>query len=182
MLNDISISESFCMSNEIAHSVAQTEGAAPESFLQRYRMHLIGSVTFLLIIVFLLIGIAVGMTKRNFEKKFYLEQIVKLKLALSQTLEARDDLGKEVARLKVELRAKSDRVDEVEAQLEKAENQKTKPAASAEPAEQASSGDQGVDYVRLKAGDCVVEGSSAATAAQWRECLKNARKTPESKH
>jgi ABC-type uncharacterized transport system fused permease/ATPase subunit len=170
------------MSDEIAHSVAQAEGADPESFLQRYRMHLMGSAAVLLMIIFLLVGITIGMTKRNFEKKFYLEQIVKLKLALSQSLETREDLGKEVTRLKVELRAKSDRVDELEAQLAKTENQKDKPTATAEPAEQTSTGDQGLDYVRLKGGDCVVEGSSAATATQWHDCLKRARKTPESKH
>ncbi|QLG89704.1 hypothetical protein HQ393_16430 [Chitinibacter bivalviorum] len=168
---------------------------APVSFLQRYRLHLAGAGVLLLVVFFLLIGIAIGMAKKNFEKKFYLTQIEKLKDSLAQAVDHREEMQKEITDLKIDLRAKKDHVSELDEKIEKLEAKLKKSGGEVEPATSthganvastaavASSGDQGVDYVRLKAGDCVVDsGAAANTASKWRECLKNAKKTPETKH
>ena len=157
------------------------------SFFAKYRWPILGGAAVVLVSIFLLIGIAIGMAKKNFEKKFYLTQIEKLKEALSKSLEKRTELDHDISELKIELRAKKDHLAELEDKVEKLERAQkhagssegavsttaTKTAESAAP-----EGDGSEAYLRLKAGDCLVEGSSGATAANWRECLKKGKKTP----
>ncbi len=164
----------------------QPESPAPHaspSFLERYRLHLIGGTAVLLIIVFFMGGIALGMSKRSFEKKFYLDQIAKLKITLSSAVERQDELSQEIKELKIELLARKDHVAELEDKIaafeRKTEKSTTAPTVSGGKvgaAEPASTGDAGLDYVRLKAGDCVMDGSGGATAEKWRECLQKSKK------
>lgn len=159
--------------------------SVPPSFLERYRLHLIGATAVLLIIVFFMGGIALGMSKRSFEKKFYLDQIAKLKITLSSAVERQDELSQEIKELKIELRARKDHVAELEEKIAAFERKAEKSTTAAAPVstsakagggESASTGDAGLDYVRLKAGDCVVDGSAGVTAEKWRECLQKSKK------
>lgn len=170
----------------IAESVATH---SPANFFAQHRLAIIGAGVFVLVVIFLLVGLAIGMAKKNFEKKFYLTQIEKLKDALSGSLEKRTELEKDITELKVELRAKKDHIAELEdkvASLERV-SQRSEPATSEAHSSKAadattqtagSAPDPGEAYLRLKAGDCLVEGSSGNTAANWRECLKKGKKTP----
>ncbi|WP_410499267.1 hypothetical protein [Chitinibacter sp. S2-10] len=154
-------------------------------FFQRYRLPFIWAGSLFLLIFFLLLGIAVGMSKRSFEKKFYVEQIVKLKTTILQQIEAHDAQDEELKQLRIDLRAKSDRVDELEKKLaELGGHSRTSSASRSSTTQELSSatGDPGVDYLHLKTGDCVVDGQAAATAQQWKACLQNAKKTPGAKN
>ncbi|QLI81991.1 hypothetical protein HZU75_10865 [Chitinibacter fontanus] len=176
------------MSDDVAtSSVSESHAASPvaaPSFLQRYRLHLIAVGAVVLIVIFFMAGVVLGMSKRNFEKKFYLEQIERLKTTLSASVEKQDELAKEIQELKIDLRAKKDHVTELEekvADLErKTEKSEASPSNHAVPsqghAEPTSTGDAGLDYVRLKAGDCVVDGGANTTANKWRECLQKSKK------
>ncbi|WP_047394777.1 hypothetical protein [Chitinibacter sp. ZOR0017] len=165
-------------------SSAHTPEAAPASpeppLLLKYRMHLIGVFAFLLLVVFLLGGIAIGMSKRHFEKKFYLEQIDKLKESVETMVHEREGLQEEIKAMKLELRAKSDHIHELEGKVEKYERQQESHKEAAPEAgghEAAAQGeDQGLNYLRLKTGDCTMDGNSTATASKWRECLQKAKK------
>lgn len=176
------------MSDDVAaSSVTESHSVSPPpapNFLQRYRLHLIATGAVVLIVIVLMAGIVLGMSKRNFEKKFYLEQIERLKTSLSASVEKQEELAKEIQELKVDLRAKKDHVAELEekvADLErKTEKSEAAPSQHAAPsqghAEPSSTGDAGLDYVRLKAGDCVVDSGGNTTANKWRECLQKSKK------
>ncbi|MBM5573831.1 hypothetical protein [Deefgea sp. CFH1-16] len=162
------------------------------SFFSRYRLILFGVSGFFLVLIFFMIGIALGMAKKNFEKNFYLTQIEKLKDALSGSLEKRTELERDMTELKVELRAKKDHIAELEDKLAEQENAtrrqelKAKDEGSAAVTTQANLAESTADqqsenYLRLKAGDCLVEGSAGATAANWRECLKKGKKVTAEK-
>ncbi|WP_373974416.1 hypothetical protein NT239_12310 [Chitinibacter sp. SCUT-21] len=177
------MSEETAAPDEESHTPNPVVADAP-GFLQKYRWHLIGAGAFLLVVIFFMAGVAVGMSKRGFEKKFYLDQIAKLKVTLSSAVERQEELRQEIKELKIDLRAKKDHVAELEdkvAAFERKSEKSAEPAAhgavkSEASAQSAESGDPGLDYVRMKAGDCVVDGSAGATANKWKECLQKAKK------
>ncbi len=179
------------MSDDAVAATPSPVDEPPQSrpnLLVQYRLHLIIAAAVISLLFSLLAGVAIGMAKRHFEKKFYLEQIEKLKDSLSDVLERNEELGKELKELKIDLRAKQDHVADLESKIKSLERkaksvEKSAPAAAtSRESEVSGSGDAGVDYLRLKAGDCVVDGSSAATATKWRECLQKAKKSPGSAH
>jgi hypothetical protein len=155
------------------------------SFFVQHRLAIVGAGVFILVILFLLIGIAIGMAKKNFEKKFYLTQIEKLKESLTDSLDKRTELDKEMKELRIELKAKKDHIRDLEDKVADLKHETSKVTAVGEAHSQAvSSGgstgvspDPGEAYLRLKAGDCLIEGSGS-TAANWQECLKKGKKTP----
>nr|WP_314899779.1 hypothetical protein [uncultured Deefgea sp.] len=163
----------------------------PQGFFAQHRLAIIGAGVFILVILFLLIGIAIGVAKKNFEKKFYLTQIEKLKGALTDSLDKRTELDKEMVELRGELKAKKDHVRDLEdkiADLKHASSkaEKTDEAHSKVTDSGGSAGtssDPGEAYLRLKAGDCLIQGSGS-TAANWQECLKKGKKTaaPSASH
>ena len=73
------------MSEEVP--AVESVADSPVSFFNQYRLVIAGFAVFVLVLIFLLLGIAIGVAKKNFEKKFYLTQIEKLKDALSTSLE-----------------------------------------------------------------------------------------------
>ena len=172
------------------HAIDLPEPEVPAhtvSFFTRHRLIIFGLSGFFLVLIFLMIGIALGMAKKNFEKNFYLTQIEKLKDALSGSLEKRTELEHDITELKVELRAKKDHITELEDKLAEQERttrrQELKPNGEGSTAvkteanlAESSVDQQSENYLRLKAGDCLVEGSAGATAANWRECLKKGKK------
>jgi hypothetical protein len=159
-------------------------------FFAQHRLAIIGAGVFVLVILFLLIGIAIGMAKKNFEKKFYLTQIDKLKEALTDSLDKRTELDKEMTELRVELKAKKDHVRDLEDKVAdlKHASSKADPVGDAHAKVTASGGSAGVgpdpgeSYLRMKAGDCLIEGSTGSTAANWQECLKKGKKAPSAGH
>ena len=177
------------MSEEVVIPEAVSESTPPQdakpSFFVQHRLAIIGAGMFTLVLIFLLLGIAIGMAKKNFEKKFYLTQIERLKEALSDSLETRTELEKDFTALKVELRAKKDNIAELEDKIDSLEraSQRNEPVADESHASAVESvptsgavPDPGEAYLRLKAGNCILEGSEGQTAAKWRECLKNGKK------
>ncbi|WP_027469984.1 hypothetical protein [Deefgea rivuli] len=180
------------MSEEVPVSEPHSEsivGHSPVSFFAQHRLAIVGAGVFVLVLIFLLVGIAIGMAKKNFEKKFYLTQIEKLKVALSDSLEKRSEQEKDMTALKVELRAKKDHLAELEDKVETLEraSQRGETATGEPQAKSAESAptsgavpDPSEAYLRLKAGDCLIEGSTSNTAANWRECLKKGKKTATS--
>lgn len=171
----------------MSEDIATTESAiAPPAagFFAQHRLAMIGVGVFILIVCFLLLGIAIGMAKKNFEKKFYLTQIEKLKEALRDSLDKRTEQGKEMAELRVQLRAKKDHVLDLEDKVANLERASQKAMLNEAQPKSVESGraagvaaDPGAAYLRLKAGDCLVDGSTNNTAANWRECLKKSKKT-----
>lgn len=172
------------MSEEVAPADSAI-ASPPLSFFVQHRLAIIGAGVFILVILFLLVGIAIGMAKKNFEKKFYLTQIEKLKEALTSSLDKRTELDKEIKELRVELRAKKDHVRDLEDKIDDLKHSSSKNEAALDsPSKVAGSGgmagvapDPSEAYLRLKAGDCLVEGSAGSTAEKWRDCLQKGKKT-----
>ncbi|MBM5571998.1 MULTISPECIES: hypothetical protein [Deefgea] len=162
---------------------AEPTHAPSLSFFAQHRIAIIGAGVFVLLILFLLVGIAIGMAKKNFEKKFYLTQIEKLKEALTDSLDKRTELDKEMKELRVELKAKKDHIRDLEDKVADLKHANNKVDAAELHSKAVSSGgatgvapDPGEAYLRLKAGDCLIEGSGS-TSANWQECLKKGKKT-----
>ncbi|MBE9609866.1 hypothetical protein [Chitinilyticum piscinae] len=160
-------------------SESEVHESSPVSFMQRYRLHLIGGGAFLLVIIALLAGIAAGMAKRNFEKQFYLDQIEKLKIALEKSGEKYHELDAELAETKVQLRAKKDHVEELEYKVESLEKRLKGVGTAPEAARGVESSGvaapapavQGAALPRLS-GDCTVKSGGATGSSALQDCLR----------
>lgn len=174
------------MSEEVsaAEPIPAPHNPAPPGFFAHYRLAIIGASVFFLVIIFLLVGVAVGMAKKNFEKKFYLTQIEKLKGALTDSLDKRTELDQELKELRIELKAKKDHIRELEDKVAQFKHETSKADRNTEASAKVAdsngattvSNDPGEAYLRLKAGDCLIDGSDKTTA-NWQECLKKGKKT-----
>ncbi|WP_028456344.1 hypothetical protein [Chitinilyticum litopenaei] len=148
------------------------------SFLQRYRIHLLGALAVIVLLVALMGGIALGMAKRSFEHKHFLEQIDKLKTALGESLEKRDELNKEVSELTQQLRARKEHIDELEVKLEVLESAQRKaqlrselgaPAPAPEGAGASVAPAAGKPLPKLS-GDCTIRAGAAGSSLQ--DCIR----------
>ncbi|MCX7207621.1 MAG: hypothetical protein NT086_16910 [Proteobacteria bacterium] len=165
------------------HDDHAASGEPSPSFLQKNRLKLIiagGFIGFLLVFI---IGIAIGMTKRNFERGQYIEQIARLKVSFEETIETRRELEERITELKKEVKEKKIEVEELEVKVEDLERRAgSRATGSSEPAAPAAHGEaskEGADikpagggYVKFGGGDCVLPAGGGKGSAAWKECMK----------
>jgi hypothetical protein len=156
-------------------------GGSPRlSFVHKNRLMLMIGGGFLGFILVLIIGIAIGMTKRNFERGQYVEQIARLKISFEETIETRKELEEKITELKKELKQKKIEVEGLEVQVEDLERRGgAKVGGSAEPAAHGEAPKDGAGikpagggYVKFGGGDCVLPAGSGKGSAAWKECMK----------
>lgn len=140
----------------------------------------------LAVIILVCIGVGIGMAKRQFERKGYVEQIIKLKTALAESVDLRKESEGRVEKMREELKEKRDEIHDLELKLDEAQQQAgrggnadARPAAAAPAAahgeadahgsEAAAPSGASVTPKFAKKGDCVL--STGSKGADWKDCL-----------
>lgn len=134
------------------------------------------------VVLFLCIGIGIGMAKRQFERKGYVTQIDKLKAALAESVTQRTEAEERVEKMREELKAKRDEIHELELKVDEAQQNAERggkheaapaPAAHGEQgstaAPAAGNAEAGGTAKFAKKGDCVL--STGQKGADWKDCL-----------
>ncbi|WP_293935942.1 hypothetical protein [Iodobacter sp.] len=173
-----------------SHDEHATSGEPSPSFMQKNRLKLMIGGGFFGFLLVLIIGIAIGMTKRNFERAQYIEQIARLKVSFEETIETRKDLEERITELKKEVKEKKIEVEELEVKVEDLERRggakATGAADHAAAAPAATHGESagedikpaGGGYVKFGGGDCVLPAGGGKGSAAWKECVKQNRSAP----
>ncbi|MEJ2793980.1 hypothetical protein WAE56_11210 [Iodobacter sp. LRB] len=172
-----------------SHGGDDIHGSPSPSFMQKNRLKLIIAGGFFGFLFVLIVGIAIGMTKRSFERTQYIEQIARLKVSFEETIETRKELEEKISELKKEVKEKKIEVEELEVKVEdlerrggaKAGSEHAAPAAHGEaPKEGADIKPAGGGYVKFGGGDCVLPAGGGKGNAAWKECIKqNSNAKPE---
>jgi hypothetical protein len=154
------------------------------SFMQKNRLKIMIGGGFAVFLIVLIIGIAIGMTKRKFEKTQYIEQIARLKVAFEETIEKRKELEERISELKMEVKEKKIEIEELEVKIEDLERRSSnRSSAGSEHAAPAAAGHAeapdskpaGGGYVKFGGGDCVLPAGSGKGSAAWKECVSQNR-------
>jgi hypothetical protein len=166
---------------ETPHDGHEMNGAPSPSFMEKNRLKLMIGGGFIGFLLVLIIGIAIGMTKRNFERKQYVEQIARLKVSFEETIETRKELEEKISELKREVKEKKIEVEELEVKVEDLERRgggkatgSSEHAAPSAHGEAAASAEKpaGGGYVKFGGGDCVLPAGGGKGSAAWKECMK----------
>ncbi|MFC7420836.1 hypothetical protein ACFQNF_13285 [Iodobacter arcticus] len=171
------------------HEGHEVDGSPSPSFLEKNRLKLIIGGGFIGFLLVLIIGIAIGMTKRNFERTQYIEQIARLKVSFEETIETRKELETKINELKKEVKEKKIEAEELEVKVEDLERRSgAKAGSSSEHAAPAAHGEApkagadikpaGGGYVKFGGGDCVLPAGGGKGSAAWKECMKQNSSTP----
>ncbi len=171
------------------HDEHTGNGEPSPSFMQKNRLKLMIGGGFFGFLLVLIIGIAIGMTKRNFERTQYVEQIARLKVSFEETIETRKELEERISELKKEVKEKKIEVEELEVKVEDLERRggsakatgaaehdaAAAPAATHGEAAGADIKPAGGGYVKFGGGDCVLPAGGGKGSAAWKECANQNR-------
>ncbi|AZN36595.1 hypothetical protein [Iodobacter ciconiae] len=163
-----------------SHVEDELHGSPSPSFMQKNRLKLIIAGGFFGFLLVLIIGIAIGMTKRNFERAQYIEQIARLKISFEETIETRKELEEKISELKKEVKEKKIEVEELEVKVEDLERRGgARAGGGSEPAAHGDASKEGADikpagggYVKFGGGDCVLPAGGGKGSTAWKECIK----------
>jgi len=171
--------------DESPQSLESTVSKSSE-FVQRYRLYLLGAAVFLLLILFLLLGLVLGRMQKDFERKS-LEQRISL---LQKNLQAAQDSTEEnrralekgsadladkdvqLARLAQEITARDKSLQACMASLA-ASAQLLNPVASPT----AAAGPTPKPYLRFSNRECTLAPGKGEQ--NWRECIEDAKRKPK---
>lgn len=168
-----------------SHDEHGTDISPSPSFMVKNRLKLLIGGGFFAFLLILIIGVAIGMTKRKFEKTQYIEQIARLKVAFEETIETRKELESKISELKNEVKEKKIEAEELEIKVEDLERQIQRGSSASTPhAPAAAAGGEpagadiktpGGGYVKFGGGDCVLPAGSGKGSAAWKECMNQNR-------
>lgn len=168
----------------VSHDEHGTDISPSPSFMVKNRLKLIIAGGFFAFLLILIIGVAIGMTKRKFEKTQYIEQIARLKVAFEETIETRKELESKISELKNEVKEKKIEAEELAIKVEDLERQIQRGGSAAASHAPAAAGGEsagadvktpGGGYVKFGGGECVLPAGGGKGSAAWKECMNQNR-------
>lgn len=167
----------------VSHDEHGTDISPSPSFMVKNRLKLIIAGGFFAFLLILIIGVAIGMTKRKFEKTQYIEQIARLKVAFEETIETRKELESKISELKTEVKEKKIEAEELAIKVEDLERQIQRGSSDATSHAPAAGGESagadvktpGGGYVKFGGGECVLPAGGGKGSAAWKECMNQNR-------
>lgn len=164
-----------------------TSPAPRPSLMQRYRLYWLGLAVFVLLILFLLLGLQIGRLQKDFDRKALEQRIAFLQKSVQSGRDLIEEKHREqekslaeladkdlrLARLAEEMTTREKNLLACAASLSQAERA-LRPAASptpvAEPTPQ--------PYLRFGNRECTLVPGRGEQS--WRECIENAKRKPKS--
>ncbi|WP_035053024.1 hypothetical protein [Andreprevotia chitinilytica] len=162
------------------------EAAAPSGGKRWLLPALIGGGVVLLLLA-LFVGVGLGMAKRQFERKSYVDQIAKLKIALQDTDGLRKEAEGRIEKMREDLKEKRDEIHNLELKLDEAK-QAVDHHAQQESPSQASAvaaavtpppANSAIAAQLSRKGDCVLTTGQKGT--DWKNCLATQASGPTDK-